>query len=365
MTAPAPSLAHLAAMTDARGIFEHAKLDVPRREHGYCLDDNARALIVAVREDAVSDIAARLAEIYLGFVDDAVGEDGRAHNRMDAAGRWVDRPGVDDWWGRALWGLGVAAARSSDSALAARARSVFHRAAQATSSSLRTMCFATLGAAEMLAEDPQDAAARRLLKRAVAVITSSRSRIWGWPEDRLHYANAVIPEAVITAGACLADDALVSRGLRLLEFLVEIETRDGHLSVTPVGGRGPDDPSPALDQQPIEVAAIAEAAASAFEVTGDDRWLDLVGTAWAWFEGDNDVKAVMYDAETGAGFDGLTPVGRNENRGAESTLAALSTLQCAIRAGAASADLVTASAHRRSDDGGRSSSGISAPDVAP
>ena len=113
------------------------------------------------------------------------------------------------------------------------------------------------------------------------------------------------------------------------------------------------------------MAAIADAAARAFEATGDERWIDPIRMAWAWFEGDNDVEAVMYDAETGAGFDGLTPVGRNENRGAESTVAALSTLQCAIRVGAASDQMVTASAHRRSDDGGRSSSGISAPAVEP
>ena len=365
MTAASPSLAHLAALTDARGIFEHAKFDEPRLEHGYCLDDNARALIVAVREDGVSDVAARLAETYLGFVDDAVGEDGRAHNRMDVAGRWLDQPSVDDWWGRAVWALGVAAARSSDSGLAARARSVFHRAARTNSSFLRTMCFAALGTAEVLAEDPQDAAARRLLKRAVDVITSATSPLWEWPEDRLHYANAVIPEAIIAAGASLGDASLVRRGVRLLDFLVGIEIRDGHLSVTPAQGRGPDDPSPAFDQQPIEVAAIADAAARAFEATGDERWIDPIRMAWAWFEGDNDIEAVMYDAETGAGFDGLTPVGRNENRGAESTVAALSTLQCAIRVGAASDQMVTASAHRRSDDGGRSSSGISAPAVEP
>ena len=127
-----------------------------------------------------------------------------------------------------------------------------------------------------------------------------------------------------------------------------------HLSVTPTHGRGPGDLPPAFDQQGIEVAAIAEACARAFEVTSDARWADAVGMAWAWFEGSNDVGVVMYDAETGAGYDGLTPTGRNENRGAESTLAALSTLQCLQRCGAASdtAALVT-SGHGRSD-GGRS-----------
>jgi hypothetical protein len=41
----------------------------------------------------------------------------------------------------------------------------------------------------------------------------------------------------------------------------------------------------------------------------------------------------MVDPLTGAGFDGLHAVGRNQNQGAESTLAALSTAQHAIRLG--------------------------------
>lgn len=351
-------LAHLAAMSDEHGVFEHAKFDRPRREHGYCLDDVARALIVVVREDSRSRIAARLADTYFTFVDSAVGLDGRARNRMDAAGRWTDRLSDGDWWGRAIHALGIAATEASDPALRVGARAAFARGARVRSPYLRSMCFAALGAAAILDSDPQDEGAAVLLSRAVDLLTRSRSRAWDWPEDRLRYANASIPEAFIAAGAVLDDDALVSRGLGLLELLLDIESRHGHLSVTPARGRGPGDVPPAFDQQPIEVAAIAEACTRAFELTGDARWFDAVRSAWGWFEGENDVGAVMFDPETGAGYDGLTPTGRNENRGAESTLAALSTLQCVRRCGEASvtAALVGASGHMRSGEGGRSSS---------
>jgi hypothetical protein len=50
-------------------------------------------------------------------------------------------------------------------------------------------------------------------------------------------------------------------------------------------------------------------------------------TCAAWFEGCNDVGCVMYDANTGGGYDGLTPDGPNWNQGAESTLALISTFQ--------------------------------------
>ena len=150
---------------------------------------------------------------------------------------------------------------------------------------------------------------------------------WPWPQPRLTYGNGAVVEALLVAGAALGDHEVQARGLDLLEFLLETETHDGHLSVTPVGGRGPGERSPGFDQQPIEVAALADACVRAYDLTDDDRWLRGVELAWAWFMGDNDSATPMFDAVTGAGFDGLQEHGRNLNQGAESTLALLSTAQ--------------------------------------
>ena len=87
-----------------------------------------------------------------------------------------------------------------------------------------------------------------------------------------------------------------------------------------------------FDQQPIEIAAIADACARAFALTGDPQWHHGVRMAASWFLGDNDSGIVMVD-EAGGGYDGLEPRGRNENRGAESTLAALATFQRARELG--------------------------------
>jgi hypothetical protein len=350
MTRPLP-LHHLEALTDRRGLFEHARGATPRPEFGYCLDDAARALIVTVREDAVSATAQRLAGVYLDVVDGAVTTSGRAHNRLDGAGRWVDNPGRGDWWGRALRGLGAAATASADAAVRDRARAVFGRAARASlrGTSLRTAAFAMLGAAALVGStarsegadaatgaDPSVGEARRLLEDGIAIVDAPASASWLWPEDRLTYANAVIPHALLAAGGALRDDTLVRHGLELLDFLLEVETLEGHLSLTPTGGRRPGDPAPAFDQQPIEAWAIAEASAMAFDLTAEGRWRDAVRRAWAWFAGDNDVGIPLFDPATGAGYDGLTPDGRNDNRGAESTISALGTLQCARRLGVAS-----------------------------
>jgi len=328
-----PSYAHLVALMDEHGIFEHALFDVPRRGDGYCVDDVARALIVMVREPDQTPELGTLAETCLRFLEDAVDADGRVHNRMAAGGGWTDDPALGDWWGRALWALGVTAARAPTETARSRALSTFHRAASARSPHGRAMAFATLGAADLLAAHPDDLVAHTLLLDGVSTIVIPRDDPWAWPEPRLRYANAVLPEALLAAGMTLESPRVVSHGLGMLRFLVGIETAGGHLSVTGTGGRGPAQTAAQFDQQPIEVAAIADACARAFDITDDPSWRDAVATTWAWFMGDNDASTPMFDSESGAGFDGLESDGRNENRGAESTLAALSTHQQARRLG--------------------------------
>ncbi len=137
---------------------------------------------------------------------------------------------------------------------------------------------------------------------------------------------------MIAAGASLERPVILRRGLDLLEWLLDHETRDGHLSVTPVGGSGPEDRSPGFDQQPIEVAGLADACARAYAIDDNQRWRDGITAAADWFLGDNDAAAVMWDADTGGGFDGLERDGANRNQGTESTLAFLSTMQHARNA---------------------------------
>jgi hypothetical protein len=311
-------------MTDAGGLFEHAHHATPRRGHGYCVDDVARGLVVAHREPAGAD---DLRAHYLAFVLAAQGGDGRFRNRRAADLRWHGPLSVDDCWGRALWGLGAAAAADPPAAADGRALAAFERGAQWRSPSPRAMAYAALGAALVLGAHPGHRGARDLLGAAATAIGRPRADPgWPWPEARLAYANAVLPEALIAAGVALEAPALVADGLALLGWLLDLQTRDGHLSVVPVGGWGPGERGPGFDQQPIEAAALADACAAAHAATGEERWRDGVALAAGWFLGDNDSATALPTADGGC-CDGLRHDGRNENRGAESTLALVSTLQ--------------------------------------
>jgi hypothetical protein len=194
------------------------------------------------------------------------------------------------------------------------------------------MAFAALGAAEMASADSCDIAAQALLRAAAATIgRPSPDGGWPWPEPRLTYANALLPDALVAAGTALGDDRLVDDGLRLLAWLLATETRDGHLSPTAVGGWGPGEERAMFDQQPIEAASLADACARALASTGDARWSAGIDLAVGWFEGDNDAALSLLDPATGGGYDGLTASGRNTNQGAESTLALISTMQLVQR----------------------------------
>lgn len=331
-----PSFGHVVSMTDRFGMFEHADHAEPRREHGYCTDDMARLLIVTVREPDQSDAVRELRRTAFRFLAASQSATGRTRNRRSEDGRWHGRHGLEDCWGRSVWAFGTAARRAPERWMRSSALSYFHHAVRQRSPHRRAMAFAALGAAEVALHDRREFRARSLLADAVDTIGPRQpDPDWPWPEDHLSYANAAIPEALIAAGEVLDRPEVTDDGLALLRWLLDREAVGGHLSPTPVGGARRGDVSPRFDQQPIEVAALADACARAHAVTGDPAWQRGVDLAIGWFVGDNDRGATMWDPETGGGYDGLTNDGPNLNQGAESTLALISTLQHSPRADAA------------------------------
>jgi len=323
-------------MCDNVGMFEHADHAVPRPSHGYCTDDMARLLVVVAREPEPSQQVVVLGSMAIRFLAGAQGGAGHVRNRRGPNGRWHGRRGVEDCWGRSLWAFGVAVEHRRDW-MARDALTYFDRGTERRSPWPRSMAYAALGAGAVLRAQPRSIRARALLSDAAELIgRPAPDDSWPWPEPRLTYGNALLPHALLEAGVALDRPQLVEDGLRLLGWLLDRETGDGHLSVTPAGGSGPGALG-GFDQQPIEVATLADACTFAARLTGDPRWSAGVGMAAAWFDGDNDTGTPVWDPVTGGSYDGLEATGVNLNQGAESTIALVATRQQAQLVGRATA----------------------------
>jgi hypothetical protein len=334
---PELKLHYLETMTDSAGILQHARYTVPNRSHGYCTDDNARALIVALEAYWLtkSPELVRLIHTYLSFLDFACDrKTKRFRNFMSYDRQWLDDIGSEDSHARALWGLGYAVARGPTESIRAAATELFDLALKTTVkfNSPRAWAFTLVGVHAYLRRYGGDSEARRIREtlalRLFARFEAGVNGDWVWLEDRLTYANGKLPHALLLGGQWMNRGDLIEMGLKALQFLLRVQTgRDGVFS--PVGNRGwlqRGSEKASFDQQPIEAQATIDACIEAHNVTGDDLWLHHARRAFNWFLGKNDLGESLYDYETGGCRDGLQAEGVNRNEGAESTMAWLLSL---------------------------------------
>lgn len=328
---------HVRSLTDDVGILQHARYTVPDRNHGYCTDDNARALIVALRAYRLTQAPEllQLATTYLSFLQHAYNDSqGRFRNFMTYDRNWQEEIGSDDSHGRALWSLGIAVANAPTVGLRAAALDLFEHALRATEAltSPRAWAFTLVGIHAYLRRYSGDSEARRiresLANRLFDRFEDHATAEWPWPEEKLTYANAKLPHALLLSGQWLQRRDMIETGLQSLTWLLEVMTEsDGTLA--PVGNDGwyhRDGPPARFDQQPIEVHALLEACIEVYNITSEEHWLVEARRCFDWFLGKNQLNKALYDYETGGCRDGLQPGGVNENEGAESTLAWLLSL---------------------------------------
>lgn len=340
MSLPPPEYGHLLGLIDDTGIYEHSRYGVPRREHGYTLDDASRALIVLC-DAPVDDAVISAVRTLLSFTLDSMTVEGRFRNRLAFDRQWLDEPETGDTQGRAVWALSVASVGAPREELRQAASSALSEVPAPDSPHLRPLAYSSLGAQALWEHNTEDGFAERF---AAPFAERMRGASRPWPEARLTYANGRIPAAMLAGGQVLGVGDLIESGLEALSWLVEVETRGDHLSFAPVGGWAPDEPRPGFDQQPVEAAALSDACERAWLITGEDRWKNALVRCGEWLQGRNDRGARMYDPVTGATSDGLMETGTNHNSGAESTIAGLAVLQACDRvaSGASARSIVDA-----------------------
>jgi glycosyltransferase involved in cell wall biosynthesis len=325
-------LDHVKRMTDDTGIIQHAKFGIPNLKEGYCLDDNARALLMVLmaHKQMKHPLATELLPIYLSYIHYMQNEDGTFRNFLSFRRDFLDEQGSEDSFGRTIWALGYLLGNAPNDAYFQSGKEIFFAAAPNFEKlkSIRSIANTIIGICYYLESCPGDEGMterlRKLAWKLVDQYREQRSENWHWFEELLAYDNAMLPLSLLHAAGILNDEIVTATAMESLEFLSSITMKENCFS--PVGNEQwyVRDCSPSIfAQQPLDALAMVLMFHQAFHLTKEKSWLNKLYTSFMWFLGENDLRMCLYDFETKGCCDGLESYGVNRNQGAESTLSYL------------------------------------------
>lgn len=327
---PPFSLNHVKRLTDDTGIVQHAKYGIPNLKEGYCLDDNSRALIMALMafKQNKSKEALDLLPIYLSFIHYMQRDDGNFRNFLHFNRSYMDEIGSEDSFGRTVWALGYAIQHAPNNSYREFAQELFYRSVPHFENlqDLRGLANTLIGISYYLKVNPGDERLldqlNKLTARIVKAYQDSSDDKWKWFEETLTYDNAILVLALLHSCEINADDQARSIALEALSFLDKVCFKQDCLM--PVGNngwysRGKD--MAMYDQQAIEAMAMVLMYFQAYLATQQTKYIEKTYLSYRWFLGENTLRAPLYDRETQGCCDGLEQSGINRNQGAESTLA--------------------------------------------
>ncbi|MBW6516138.1 MAG: glycosyltransferase family 4 protein [Candidatus Cloacimonetes bacterium] len=329
---PEFSLQHIKRMTDDTGILQHSLYGVPNLREGYCLDDNARALILAVMVHQVklNPITQELILIYLSFIHYMQNDDGTFRNFLSFNRQYLDDKGSEDSFGRAMWALGYLIDCSPNNSYRHFAQDIFRKAKPnfITLKYQRGIANTMIGVCYYLNQYPDDQEMLNILDQLTTKLLEfyekKSTEDWKWFEDVITYDNGILPLALFHSARITADEKTLKVAQESMKFLESYTLQHGYL--TPVGNDGwfrRGGKYPLYGQQSIDVMAFVLLYHQVYLSTKDKEYLEKMFFAHLWYLGENSLRLPIYDYETNSCFDGLESHGLNLNQGAESTIAYL------------------------------------------
>ncbi len=329
---PPFSLTHINRMTDDTGIIQHAKFGIPNLKEGYCLDDNARALLmVLMAYRQMKDMRAlELSPIYISYIHYMQNADGTFRNFLSFNRNFLDEIGSEDSFGRTIWALGYLLGNAPNDAYYQTGKSVFFNASPYFENlkSIRGIANTMIGISYYLKSNPSDDSMterlRNLANKLVEHYDKNEAPDWKWFESLLAYDNGILPLALLCSAGILNDDRITKTAFESMNFLTKYTLKDNYLSI--IGNEKwfqKNSERSVFAQQPIDAMAMVLMYHQAFHITKDKDYLNKLYTSFLWFLGENDLRMSLYDFETQGCCDGFERSGVNRNQGAESTLAYL------------------------------------------
>ena len=332
LTLPPFQLDHVLRLTDDTGIIQHAKYGIPNLKEGYCLDDNARALLMVLMayKRNKHPLALELSPTYLSYINYMQKEDGAFRNFLSFNRSFLDEVGSEDAFGRAIWSLGYLLGNAPNDAYYQTGREIFFDAAPNFNElrSVRGIANTIVGICYYLKSNPSDEemiqVLRNLSEKLITAFERHQEPDWAWFEPILAYDNGFLPLALLHAAEFIKDEKVARIGFQSMDFLADITLQNGYLSI--VGNEEwykQNGSQSVFAQQPLDALAMVLMYHQAFRLTKNQAYVSKLYTCFMWFLGENDLRISLYDFETKGCCDGLESYGVNRNQGAESTLAYL------------------------------------------
>lgn len=329
---PTFSLAHVKRLTDDTGIIQHAKFGIPNLKEGYCLDDNARALLMCLMayNQKKNPLALELMPVYLSYIHYMQNEDGTFRNFLSFNRNFLDITGSEDSFGRTIWALGYLMGNAPNDAYYQNGKLVFFNAVPVFErlNSIRSIANTIIGICYYLKSNPADEEMithlKNLSTKLVIQYENNRSQDWHWFENLLAYDNGILPLSLLHATQILNDEHIQSIAMESMDFLTGHTLKNGYLSI--IGNKNwyvKDEERSMFAQQPVDALAMVLMYYQAFSLTKDKEFLNKLFLSFMWFLGENDLRMSLYDFDTKGCCDGIEKYGVNRNQGAESSLAYL------------------------------------------
>ncbi len=329
---PPFSLTHVKRLTDSTGIIQHAKFGIPDFSEGYCLDDNARALLMVCMnyKHNKNTKALELMTVYLSFIHYMQNKDGSFHNFLSFNRNFLDEVGSEDSFGRTIWALGYLLSNAPKDAYYQAGKLIFSKAAPNFEKikSIRGIAYTVIGISHYLKnhsfEEPMKRILRALTDRLISHYDRNQSEDWKWFEALLAYDNGILPLSLMHAYKIFKDKRIADVAFATMDFLTEHTLKDDYLSI--IGNKEwyiKDQERSIFAQQPLDAQAMVLLYHQAYKITGNRNFLKKLFISFRWFLGENDLRVTLYDTETEGCCDGFENNGINRNQGAESTLAYL------------------------------------------
>jgi hypothetical protein len=329
---PPFSLSHIKRLTDDTGIIQHANFGIPNLKEGYCLDDNARALLMVLMayKQKKNSLALDLSPIYLSYINYMQNKDGSFRNFLSFSRNFLDEVGSEDSFGRTIWALGYLLGNAPNDAYYQTGRSIFFNASPNFEKlqSVRGIANTMVGISFYLINNPSDDSMMERLRdlsyKLIKHYDENSSAEWKWFEPFLAYDNGMLPLALLHSAYIIKDSKITKTALETMNFLTEITLKDGYFSAIgnekwyKKGGE-----RSMFAQQPVDALAMVLMYHQAFHLTQDKEYLTKLFACFMWFLGENDLRMNLFDFETKGCCDGIESYGVNRNQGAESSLAYL------------------------------------------